>query len=656
MSPSIKESSPQSCLALIRTLQNAIDSANEAGVLEACLELMANYSFGVKPVSLPEELNERRLMHETVDCALRGLLLAQDSPCEFWKSFMLPLPIGALNHGNMISNGAWLRRSGSNVPDTNDEVLDPNVLTTLDLAGQAKMLGRFIVANDGSRVVDYPGVALVLASSLLPVWTEWVLGCHAQSPDAIANRDVQENQERTLDEVLEFWKEQPLELPSTPISLATVFERPYRTAGSTAPVAKKLSGELLANLYWSMGPADVVGLKHFPEFESLRDSEFLVFCPNWRAKHVIHRCLSPLLEPMRERASTNVLLLHEPGKQKLGSCPADWASGSVESELVIKGHYLYNIGLAAEELRSCNIDMMFFPELTPSNASAWVAMQRVARVQATGYGFPSTSGSQHMDYFLGGADIEGDGSDYTEQLVVIPGWGQAMVVPPQAPRPRQRAEVDDQVQIATIATVQKLNSCLLKAWNEVLRGEPNASLEIFPSITDVKTQLLAPRIAPFLADGAVSLNGWTPRETLLDTLVQSDFYLDTFPYGGYNCLIEALAAGLPIVTIEGQRARNRTASVLLRRLGMPEFLIAKDYGEYIAAAKRLIRDAGLRKDLRARLADREAVLAVLHDAEAPTHYAAAIDWMRSQGPRNGRAPGPPVLIRAGEAPRLLEAS
>ncbi len=637
----------------LQALLTHISNGDLAAMGEGLLALMATDSLGVSPVASLEELEQRRLVHEAVDCALRRHLLAQDSKSDFWRTLLIPLQVGALKHGNVICNAMWLRRSGSSIPDTNEELLEPALLAAHNLEGQAKLLGRFMVANDGVRVVDYAAIAKVLNPALLPAWTDWTLGCHGQSPDAIAQEPVRVNQERTLQGVLEYWEGEPMELAATPTVLCTAYERPYRTAGSTAPVARKVVGELLSKLYWSVGPADITGLHNYPEFAKLRKAELLVFCPNWREKHVIHRCSAPLFEPSRHRSDTHVLLLHEVDQAQLGQCMGTWRDQSLELEMRTKGHYLHNIGVAAEELRSCNIDLLYFPELCPSNPSAWMAMQRVGRVQATGYGFPSTSGSPHMDYFLGGVDVEGDGSDYVEQLVLIPGWGQALVEPPRPERGRVRPERDERVQIATIATSQKLNGELLTTWNEILRGEDNVSLELFPSIPDVSAQIMAPRLSQYFRHGSVELNGWTPREELIDTLVQSDFYLNTFPYGGYNCLVEALACGLPIVTIEGHRARNRTAAALLRRLGLPEFLIAKTVPEYIAAAKRLIRDPGLRVELRQQLSDRESVLETLRDADAPAHFTAALDWMREQGPRNGRKPGPPVLIRAGEAPRVL---
>ncbi|MFT7485334.1 MAG: glycosyltransferase involved in cell wall biosynthesis [Candidatus Paceibacteria bacterium] len=637
----------QRAQGLLATLQGG----DEAAVGKDCLELMAKHSLGVSQPETVQEMEERRFVHEAVDRCLRECLLAERATGEFWKTMLLPLSFNVLNHGNLISNGKWLRRSGSEVPDNNHEVLDANVLAVCGLEAQAKLLGRFMVANDGGAVVQYSAMMRVLDPVLLPAWTDWVLSCHNQSPGALASAEVSQNQERTLQDLLRVWKDERLDIAGTPVAMSTAYERGYRTAGSTAPVAQKVLGESLEKLYWNMGPLELSGPATYPEFENLRDSGLLVFCPNWREKHVVHRCMSQLLEPMRKRDGTRVLMLHEAGTTDHGQCAQKWQSQSIELDLRGYGHYLYKIGLAADELKSRNIDLMYFPEMCPRNASAWMGLQRVARVQATGYGFPLTTGSEHMDYFIGGADVEGDGSDYVEQLVLIPGWGQALVEPPLPIRERVRPQVEDRVQLVTVATSQKLNRDLLEAWNEILRGEQNVELEIFPSLKDVEAELLAPQLAPYLSAGPVQLNGWTPRENLLDTLVQSDIYLDTFPYGGYNCLIEALASGLPIVTIEGDRARNRNGAVLLRRLGMPEFLIARDYTGYINAAKQLVRDSGLRRELRERLSNREAVLAALHDSEAPEHFTAALDWMRQQGPRNGRKPGPPVLIRAGDAPR-----
>jgi predicted O-linked N-acetylglucosamine transferase (SPINDLY family) len=52
--------------------------------------------------------------------------------------------------------------------------------------------------------------------------------------------------------------------------------------------------------------------------------------------------------------------------------------------------------------------------------------------------------------------------------------------------------------------------------------------------------------------------------------------------------VDSLRQGIPVVALEGLDLHARTDSMLLRRLGMPEWLIAQDEEAYVAAALRVI--------------------------------------------------------------------
>ena len=71
--------------------------------------------------------------------------------------------------------------------------------------------------------------------------------------------------------------------------------------------------------------------------------------------------------------------------------------------------------------------------------------------------------------------------------------------------------------------------------------------------------------------------------------------------------LQAVEAGLPIVTREGRFMRGRLASGILTRMGLRE-LVAASNAEYVALAVRLAREEKHRDALRARLARERAVL------------------------------------------------
>jgi len=81
--------------------------------------------------------------------------------------------------------------------------------------------------------------------------------------------------------------------------------------------------------------------------------------------------------------------------------------------------------------------------------------------------------------------------------------------------------------------------------------------------------------------------------------------LDTFPYSGTNGTMEALAQGVPVVTLAGSRASERSTLTILTHAGLPE-LVANSEEEYVALAARLATDPSFAAATRAAIAARLA--------------------------------------------------
>ncbi len=638
---------PTALSAQADALEAAILARDEERVLALCGAILTFDSRALLESLGPVELSERRRAHEGVDLAFRSFLLADEHESESWRAWLLPSPVGVLTRPLWISNARWLRASGSRVPDENDEALTPDGLTGLDLPGQAKALGRYCVANDGARAVDVRASLGALRPELHPLFCAWLVGTHFNSPGYLAASPAEAHQVQALTAYLDHWSGQPFDLPASTQELATVYDAAYREGVDLSALCETVNGQAMTGLVRALR----AGPSHTPELARLERGAHVLIAPNWREDHVSHRCLSPLLEGERQRGAV-ALLTHEHGVTPPAAPAADW--NTIEHQLPGRTHLLVELGALAEELCAHELELAFFPEVLPSNASAWLATQRLARVQATGYGYPVSSGLPAMDYFVGGAEVEDQASAtrYSEQLVLLPGFG-VSTTPPPAPRTRRdRPLDDDRLRLVSAAGYRKLGHAMLEAWDAVLRSRSGLSLDLFPAMSADAARRQGPLMARHLRHDEVTLHPSVPRLELLDHLVDADLYLDSFPFGGFNTLVEVLTCGCPFVTLEGDAARNRFGAAILRRLELPEFLIAKSWREYVEAATRLLGDAGLRADLRARLADREAVLAALTDADAGAHFDAALEWMLSEGPRQGR-PGPPVFIEAGSAPRPL---
>jgi predicted O-linked N-acetylglucosamine transferase (SPINDLY family) len=82
----------------------------------------------------------------------------------------------------------------------------------------------------------------------------------------------------------------------------------------------------------------------------------------------------------------------------------------------------------------------------------------------------------------------------------------------------------------------------------------------------------------------------------------ADLFLDTFAYNAHTTAVDALWAGLPILTLAGRSLAARIAASLLHALGLPE-LVTTTREDYAALARALAGDPVRLADLRARLAE-----------------------------------------------------
>jgi predicted O-linked N-acetylglucosamine transferase (SPINDLY family) len=92
-----------------------------------------------------------------------------------------------------------------------------------------------------------------------------------------------------------------------------------------------------------------------------------------------------------------------------------------------------------------------------------------------------------------------------------------------------------------------------------------------------------------------------PRARFRCALAVADVMLDTPNFSGGSTALDALAAGLPIVALEGRCMRGRQSAAMLRMVGVPE-LVVQDGPQYVDLALRIGRDGDYRRSLAERIA------------------------------------------------------
>ncbi|MEP7206600.1 MAG: tetratricopeptide repeat protein [Casimicrobiaceae bacterium] len=266
----------------------------------------------------------------------------------------------------------------------------------------------------------------------------------------------------------------------------------------------------------------------------------------------------------------------------------------------------------APQVRGDHLDMLVYPELGMDASTFALAALRLAPRQYCAWGHPVTTGHATIDAFLSCATMEPDGAPahYTESLVLLPGIGTSYPRPDDVPHAAvTRSELglpEDRVLLLCPQSLFKIHPDNDLLFADVLGAHPDVMLILFagrhPAITDQFMQRLARtlRSRGVEARERVRVLPSLPHPEFMRVNRACDAMVDTLHWSGGNTSLDALASGLPIVTLPGAFMRGRQSAAMLRLIGMEE-LVARDRDDYLAIVARLVSDRSWRASLRARI-------------------------------------------------------
>ncbi len=304
----------------------------------------------------------------------------------------------------------------------------------------------------------------------------------------------------------------------------------------------------------------------------------------------------------------------------------------------------------AETIRSDAPHILVYPEVGMDTRCMVLAALRLAPVQCAGWGHPVTTGHDTIDWFFSAGAMERDDADgdYTERLVRLPGIGTSYPRPAidgldsaagiDAARNGLRARLGLAVGAPLFLCPQALFKILPDddaLFARVLAAVPGSVLLVFEGRHRAVTGQYLQRLAATAAAHGVTV---PERVRVLSRMARADFLrvnaacdamLDTLHWSGGNTSLDAIAAGLPIVSLPGASMRARQSGGMLRLIGVDE-LVARDTDDYVRIAARLAADRPWRDAIAARV---RADGARLFDDAAP--LAALADFF-AQAARAGQ--------------------
>ncbi|CAM9226433.1 unnamed protein product [Hapterophycus canaliculatus] len=317
---------------------------------------------------------------------------------------------------------------------------------------------------------------------------------------------------------------------------------------------------------------------------------------------------------------------------KRASPGKDVDSTSSRARESIKSHassfvdlYAAGHGESIERIRADGIDILVDLQGHTLGGRSEITAARPARLQVNYLIFPGTSGAPYMDYLLADRHVTPPehAADYSESLVLLPRTYQANLYddllpaiatsasptlePDWAALRREQGLPDDlsRAVFVNFNKIDKLDPESFSLWMQILRRVPGSVLWLLEaSSVDTERQAIRSRLCQEAeSEGVDGLRivwaKWVPKSEHLLRHAVADLFLDTLTYGAHSTATDALAGGLPFLTLAGASFASRVGVSLLRNAGPAQsFLLVAGQREYEDVAVELVSTSHGQKALK----------------------------------------------------------
>lgn len=235
---------------------------------------------------------------------------------------------------------------------------------------------------------------------------------------------------------------------------------------------------------------------------------------------------------------------------------------------------------------------------------------RPAPLQLSYLTYLQTSGAPWIDYALLDRQVmtPGERPFWSEKIASLP---HTLYLCDDRPAPgdgagsRTAAGLPEQAFVFCCLNASwKIDPQTFACWMSILHRVPRAVLWLHDDTGQAAGHLRNAAAQAGIDAGRLVFAGRVAHAEHLARFRLADVFLDTFSCNAHTTCIEALAAGVPVLTLPGETVVARVAAGLLRAHGLPE-LLAENCDDYVERACRLADDVSWLSDLRRRVAIRE---------------------------------------------------
>lgn len=262
---------------------------------------------------------------------------------------------------------------------------------------------------------------------------------------------------------------------------------------------------------------------------------------------------------------------------------------------------------AAERIRARGVDILVDLGGYSAGSRPEILAARPAPVQAHWIGHAGFLEAPFVDYTICDRFMAPDGDPpHVEARARLPAcYHPADRYPIGAVPPRAQLGLPEHGAVfCAFCNPLKIDPDCFAAWMEILRQVPESVLWLAGRRSQVPAQaaLRAHAQAAGIDPARLVFAGHaSDKSAHLARHLAADLFVDSFAVSAASTAIDALGAGLPVLTRRGRQPHANVAASVLHTLGLPE-LVAPDTETFVARAVALAADPAARADLRARLA------------------------------------------------------
>lgn len=303
----------------------------------------------------------------------------------------------------------------------------------------------------------------------------------------------------------------------------------------------------------------------------------------WFSQHSVYRTLSEYVESLSEDYELTLI--------SLGPIKNNLDIGCFKA---IKYVYFKDDALNIGAIRENEFTAIYYPDIGMSSESIFLSNLRIAPIQICGTGHPVSTFGSEIDYFISGAGVEipeGAEENYSERLIVIPGFGAIHNPPNYEIQNIEKTRSEFIINCSWFG--QKVNYPQITYLQDIIKqSKKNILFRFFSGSALIRKN----DFLPFVKDletllGKERVEVIPPKsyEEYMDMMAEGDLSIDSYHFGGSNTITDSLYLRKPTVTIAGDKWYNRIGSQMLRSAGLSE-LIANNPEQYIKLIVRLIND------------------------------------------------------------------